>query len=99
MRASGKANPWVIVKAHYATYVDARTGHSRLQDWVTFTAPPVVVLAGCLGGDVRLGSTLLGRSTASKDAERGAICRSWSSTRISIISPHTWVQALRALSP
>lgn len=57
MGGSGKVNPWVIVKAHYATYVDARTGHSRLQDWVTFTAPPVVVLAGCLVGDVRLGST------------------------------------------
>lgn len=53
---SSKANPWVIVRAHYATYVDARTGRRRWQDWATFAVPPVGVLAGCLAGNVRLGS-------------------------------------------
>jgi hypothetical protein len=56
MVANSKVNPWIIVRAHYATYVDARDGRRRLRDWVTFAVPPAGVLAGCLAGDVRLES-------------------------------------------
>jgi hypothetical protein len=49
-----KANPWIIVRAHYHTYVDTRDGRRRWQDWVTFAFLPVAVLAGCLAGDVTL---------------------------------------------
>lgn len=57
MGGNSKANPWVIVRAHYATYVDARTGRRRPQDWVTFAVPPAGVLVGCLVGNVRLEAT------------------------------------------
>jgi hypothetical protein len=55
MAGTSKANPWVIVRAHYGTYVDARNGHQRWQDWIAFTLLPTAVLVGCLLGRVRLG--------------------------------------------
>jgi hypothetical protein len=42
-RAGGfKAGPWVIVSAHWRTYVDARGGTPRVRDWVEFGLPPLV---------------------------------------------------------
>lgn len=57
MGGNSKANPWVIVRVHYSTYVDARDGRTRWQDWLAFTVPPIGVLVGCLGGGVSLGSS------------------------------------------
>ena len=51
-----KANPWVIVRAHYSTYIDARTDKVRWQDWALFTIIPLAVLAGCLAGGAKLNS-------------------------------------------
>lgn len=49
-----KANPWIIVRAHWRTYVDARSGKARWQDWAEFGVPPVVVVGVCLWRDVEL---------------------------------------------
>jgi hypothetical protein len=55
-----KANPWVIVRAHYRTYIDANTGKVRWQDWAAFTFVPLAVLAGCVAGNVKLDSGPIG---------------------------------------
>jgi hypothetical protein len=49
-----KANPWVIVRLHWATYVDARDGKPRLQDWMAFAFPPVVTCAVSFWRDIEL---------------------------------------------
>jgi hypothetical protein len=51
-----KANPRDIIRAHRSTYVDARTNKTRWQDHLTFEGVPAAVFAGCLAGDVQLGS-------------------------------------------
>lgn len=56
MGGNNKANPWVIVRAHYDTYVDARDGGRRWQDWAGFTVLPLAVLAVCLAFGVKLGA-------------------------------------------
>lgn len=56
MRGSFKADPRAIIRAHYATYVDARTGRGRVRDHIEFAAPPVIALSVCLLLDVRLSS-------------------------------------------
>lgn len=43
-----KANPWNLIQAHYATYVDARDGRPRLRDHFTFEGPPIVAFAASL---------------------------------------------------
>src|SRR5205085_9387025 len=46
--------PRYIIEAHRRTYVDARTGRARWQDHALFEGLPLLALAGCLAGDVRL---------------------------------------------
>lgn len=53
-RGSFKANPGVLVRAHWRTYVDARNGRARWQDWVAFGVPPLVVLGLSMGFEVKL---------------------------------------------
>ena len=49
-----KAHPGLIVRAHWSTLVDARTGNRRWQDVVLFLAPPIVVTSTCLLVGVKL---------------------------------------------
>jgi hypothetical protein len=55
-RGDFKANPRNIVRAQRRTYVDARTGRSRWQDYATFEGVPLVVFALCVAFDVKLNS-------------------------------------------
>jgi len=56
-RGSFKANPWVIVRAHWRTYVDVRDGKPRPQDWLAFGLPPAAVLGVCFWRDIQLSSS------------------------------------------
>lgn len=49
-----KADPRGIIRAHRRTYIDARTGNPRWQDYAILEALPVAVLVGCIIGDVKL---------------------------------------------
>jgi hypothetical protein len=55
VRGNLKANPWNLVRAHWRTYVDVRTGRIRWQDHALFEGLPIAVLAVCLWRDVHLG--------------------------------------------
>jgi hypothetical protein len=57
VRGSFKANPWVIVRAHWRTYVDVRNERPRWQDWLAFAIPPGLVVGVCLWRDVKLTSS------------------------------------------
>lgn len=55
MRPSNlKADPRGIIRAHRRTYIDARTGNRRWQDHAVLEAFPIVVLAVCIIGDVKI---------------------------------------------
>jgi hypothetical protein len=43
VRGSLKASPWSIIRAQNETYVDARTGKTRWQDYAVFYGVPAVV--------------------------------------------------------
>ena len=43
-RGSFKASPWVVIRAHWETFIDARDGRRRWQDIYAFSLPPIVVL-------------------------------------------------------
>jgi hypothetical protein len=61
-----KANPLSLVRAHWATYVDARTGRVRWQDHAIFEGIPVLVIVGCGAASVHLSTiTATGLLTAS----------------------------------
>jgi hypothetical protein len=49
-----KADPRGIVRAHRRTYVDARTGNRRWQDYAILEVLPIAVLVGCVIGNVRV---------------------------------------------
>lgn len=55
-----KASPWLIIRAHYRTLVDARTGRVRWQDHVLFEGSVAVVLGVSLWRDVHLGHATAG---------------------------------------
>jgi hypothetical protein len=55
-----KANPWAIIRAHHATYINARTGRPRWQDYVVFDLSPLLVAFGCVKLHLKLS---LGAST------------------------------------
>jgi hypothetical protein len=67
VRGSGslKASPWRLIKAHWGTYVDARTGRIRWQDHALFEGIPLIVLGVCIWRGVHLGTaTATGLLTA-----------------------------------
>ena len=49
-----KADPSGIIRAHRCTYIDARTGKRRLQDYLALEGLPIAVLVGCLIANVHL---------------------------------------------
>lgn len=49
-----KANPTALIRAHYATLVDARTGRARPLDHLLFEGLPLVAFAGALVARVEL---------------------------------------------
>ncbi len=51
---SFKANPWIIVRAHWGTYIDARDEKARWQDWAEFGVLPAILAGVCLWQDVKL---------------------------------------------
>jgi hypothetical protein len=52
-----KADPRAIIRAHWRTLADARTGRPMLRDWLEFTVPPLLVGGLCGAFDVQLGAT------------------------------------------
>jgi hypothetical protein len=55
-----KASPWLLIKAHYGTYVDARTGRIRWQDHAAFGGIPIAIAAVAVWRDVHLGGVTAG---------------------------------------
>jgi hypothetical protein len=55
-----KASPWLLIKAHYRTYVDARTGRIRWQDHLVFEGVVAAVVGVSVWRDVHLGATTAG---------------------------------------
>lgn len=55
-RGDSKPDPRKIIRAHWRTYVDVRTGKTRLQDHLLLEGLPVIVFAGCMALDVHLPS-------------------------------------------
>jgi hypothetical protein len=49
-----KADPSLIIRAHWGTYVDGRTGRPRLADYAEAVFPPAVTVAFCLFQHVKL---------------------------------------------
>lgn len=49
-----KTDPHRLVRAHYATYVDARDGRRRWQDHVLFAGLPLLVLGAAVWRDLHL---------------------------------------------
>jgi hypothetical protein len=49
-----KSDPRRLVRAHYATYVDARTGKVRILDHLAFEGIPLLVAGACALGSVKL---------------------------------------------
>lgn len=49
-----KANPTVLIRAHYATLVDARTGRARPWDHLLFEGLPLIALGSALAVQVEL---------------------------------------------
>lgn len=49
-----KPDPRGIIRAHRRTYVDARTGNRRWQDYAILEVLPIAVLVGCVIGNVRV---------------------------------------------
>lgn len=60
MRGSFKADPLPIIRAHWATLVDVRTGHRRYRDYAGFAGVPLVVFGVCLWRGVTLSATTAG---------------------------------------
>lgn len=56
MRGDMKASPLSLIRAHWDTYVDARTGRIRWQDHAIFEGLPALVIVGCVVADVHLGT-------------------------------------------
>lgn len=48
MRGDLKASPWSIIRAHQRTYVSARSGRPRWQDYAVFDASPILVALICV---------------------------------------------------
>jgi hypothetical protein len=60
-----KISPWSIIRAQHETYVDARTGRGRWQDYSVFYGLPLLLAGICLWRDVRLsGAASIGLLTA-----------------------------------
>ena len=55
-----KASPWLLIKAHYRTYVDARTGRIRWQDHLVFEGTVAVVIGICIWRDIHIGGVTAG---------------------------------------
>jgi hypothetical protein len=61
---SGKANPAPIIRGHFATLVDARTGRHRAGDFIVLYAIPAACAGVVAGFDVRIsGSLAVGLTT------------------------------------
>lgn len=58
LSGSMKADPMRMIQAHRHTYVDARTGRSRWQDYALLEVAPLVVFVVSLVGNVHFGSAV-----------------------------------------
>lgn len=52
-----KANPWRLIRAHYATLVDNRNGRPRVRDYLAFVGIPAAVFAAGWAEGVDLSKT------------------------------------------
>ncbi len=57
-RGDAKIDPTEMVRAHYRTYVDARTDKVRWQDHALITGIPVLAAVACFAGNVLFTSTV-----------------------------------------
>jgi hypothetical protein len=60
MVGGAKFDPWFIIRAQQATYIDARTGRQRWQDALSFYGVPALVFGVCYWQGVALGPVASG---------------------------------------